>query len=106
MGTGGSFPGVKRPGREADHSGFQGQENVDLCIHSPIRLHGIVLNWLSRGTTLPLPYISATTTAISIGLQACKPNASITLLLWKYNCTHIYIFFMEWKYFERGAEKV
>jgi hypothetical protein len=26
---------------------------VDLYIHSPIRLHGIVLNWLSAGTTLP-----------------------------------------------------
>jgi hypothetical protein len=25
---------------------------VDLYIHSPIRLHGVVLNWLSRGTTL------------------------------------------------------
>jgi hypothetical protein len=47
MGTGGSFPGVKRPGREADHSpptSAVGQENVDLYIHSPIRLHGIVLN--------------------------------------------------------------
>jgi hypothetical protein len=23
---------------------------------APIRLHGVVLNWLSTGTTLPLPY--------------------------------------------------
>jgi hypothetical protein len=29
---------------------------VDLYIHSPIRLHGVVLNSLSTGTTLPLPY--------------------------------------------------
>jgi hypothetical protein len=29
---------------------------VDLYIHSPIRLHGVVLNWLSTGTTLPLPH--------------------------------------------------
>jgi hypothetical protein len=29
---------------------------VDLYIHSPIRLHGVVLNYLSTGTTLPLPY--------------------------------------------------
>jgi hypothetical protein len=29
---------------------------VDLYIHSPIRRHGIVLNYLSTGTTLPLPY--------------------------------------------------
>jgi hypothetical protein len=26
---------------------------VDLCIHSLIRLHGVVLNLLSTGTTLP-----------------------------------------------------
>jgi hypothetical protein len=26
---------------------------VDLYIHSPIRLHGVVLNWLSTRTTLP-----------------------------------------------------
>jgi hypothetical protein len=39
MCTGGYFPGVKRPVREADHS-----ENVDLYIHSPIRLHAVVLN--------------------------------------------------------------
>jgi hypothetical protein len=34
----------------------RGQENVDLYIHSPIRLHGVVLNLLSTGTTLPLTY--------------------------------------------------
>jgi hypothetical protein len=38
-------PEVKRPGREADHlQRVRGQENVDLYIHSPIRLHGVVLN--------------------------------------------------------------
>jgi hypothetical protein len=26
---------------------------VDVYIHSPIRLHGVVLNYLSTGTTLP-----------------------------------------------------
>jgi hypothetical protein len=26
---------------------------MDLYIHSPIRLHGVVLNYLSRGKTLP-----------------------------------------------------
>jgi hypothetical protein len=31
---------------------------VDLYIHSPIRPHGVVLNYLSTGTTLPLPYIT------------------------------------------------
>jgi hypothetical protein len=31
-----------------------GQVNVDLCIHSPKRFHGVVLNQLSMGVTLPL----------------------------------------------------
>jgi hypothetical protein len=48
MGTGGSFPGIKRQGHEADHSTPTGAEvkkkNVDLYIHSPIRLHGVMLN--------------------------------------------------------------
>jgi hypothetical protein len=30
----------------------QGQENFDLYIHSPIWLHGVVLNYLNTGTTL------------------------------------------------------
>jgi hypothetical protein len=49
-------PGVKRPGSEADHSppaSAEVKENVDLYIYSPIRLHGVVLNSLSTGTTLP-----------------------------------------------------
>jgi hypothetical protein len=39
-------PGLKRQEREADHSppASAGQENVDLYIHSNIRLHGVVLN--------------------------------------------------------------
>jgi hypothetical protein len=44
MDTGGSFPGVKRPGREVDHSrltSVESQENVDLYTHSPIRVHGV-----------------------------------------------------------------
>jgi hypothetical protein len=50
-------PGVKWPGREANHSPPVSAEvkKVDLYIYSPIRLHGIVLNSLSTGTTLPLP---------------------------------------------------
>jgi hypothetical protein len=31
----------------------RGQENLDLYIHSPISLHGVVLNSLSTGTSLP-----------------------------------------------------
>jgi hypothetical protein len=43
--------GVKRQRRETDHSMASGE--VNLYIHSPIRLLGVVLNWLSTGTTLP-----------------------------------------------------
>jgi hypothetical protein len=38
---------VKRPGREADHSppsSADVKEYVELYIHSPIRLHGVVLS--------------------------------------------------------------
>jgi hypothetical protein len=48
MGTGDSFPGgVKWPRREIDHSfpgNTESSRNVDLYIHSTLRLHGIVLN--------------------------------------------------------------
>jgi hypothetical protein len=56
MGTGASFPGVKRPGCEADHSpptNAEVKKNVDLYFHSLIRLHGLVLYLLSTGKTLP-----------------------------------------------------
>jgi hypothetical protein len=59
IGTGGSFPRIKRPGREADHSPLASAEvkkNVDLYTHFLIRFHGVVLNNLSTRTTLPLPY--------------------------------------------------
>jgi hypothetical protein len=38
--------GLKRPGREADHSspsGVEVKECVELYLHSPVRLHGVVL---------------------------------------------------------------
>jgi hypothetical protein len=47
-------PRVKRLGREADHSPPRSRM-VELYLHSPIYLHGIVLNKLSTGTTVPLP---------------------------------------------------
>jgi hypothetical protein len=31
---------------------------MDLYIHSPIRLHGVMLNYLSTGTTLPYLYLT------------------------------------------------
>jgi hypothetical protein len=45
MGTGGKFPGGKAAGAWSWPltSKCRGQENVDLYIHSPIRLHSIVL---------------------------------------------------------------
>jgi len=45
--------GVKRPVREADHSppsSAEIRECVELYLHSPIRLHGVVLSY-STGTT-------------------------------------------------------
>jgi hypothetical protein len=41
------FQGVKRQGREADHltpSSAEVKECVDLYLHSPIRLHGVVFS--------------------------------------------------------------
>jgi hypothetical protein len=56
MGTGGSFLGVKRAVREADHLPPSSAEfkNVGAIPPLPIYLHGIVLNLVSRGTTLPI----------------------------------------------------
>jgi hypothetical protein len=47
MGTGSSFPGVKRPRREADHSPLTIDEVKKIWIYTstpPIHLHGVVLN--------------------------------------------------------------
>jgi hypothetical protein len=49
--------GVKRPGREGDHlppSSVEVKECMELYLHSPIRLHGVVLK-LSTAT-LPSPF--------------------------------------------------
>jgi len=54
MGTGDSLSlGVKRPGREADHTTStiaDVKECVEVYLYSPISPHGIVL--ISTGTTL------------------------------------------------------
>jgi hypothetical protein len=59
MGTRSSFPGVKRPGREADHSppsSAEVKECVELYLHSQYAF----MTWCSlennTGTTLPLLY--------------------------------------------------
>jgi hypothetical protein len=50
MGTGGSFPRVKKPGREANYTSLTSVEVKKMCvciyiyIYSPISLHGVVLN--------------------------------------------------------------
>jgi hypothetical protein len=57
MGTGDLSLGVKWLNREADHSPSASAEvkKMWIYINSPIQLHGIVINSLSTGTTLPLP---------------------------------------------------
>jgi hypothetical protein len=56
------IPRVKRHGREADHSAPSSAEvkKGGSNLHSPIRLHGIVRNYLSTETTLRQmqPYFS------------------------------------------------
>jgi hypothetical protein len=50
--------GVKRPGREADHSppsSAKVKECLELYLDSPIRLHDVVFSSESTGTALPLP---------------------------------------------------
>jgi hypothetical protein len=57
MGTGTSFPGGKATGAWSwplTSNWCRGQENKDLYMHSPIPLHGVVVNWMSTGRTLPL----------------------------------------------------
>jgi hypothetical protein len=51
-GTRGSFSGVKRPGREAVHSlpsSADVKECVELYLHSPIGLHGVVIIKKAQG---------------------------------------------------------
>jgi hypothetical protein len=49
MNTGHLSPGVKRPGREGDHLQLvQRLRVVEPYLHSPICLHGIVLNYIIK----------------------------------------------------------
>jgi len=59
--------GVKRPGRETDHSSPSStvvKKCMELYLHSPTRLHGVVLR-KSAGTTLHLPFFM-------YNLEKCK----------------------------------
>jgi hypothetical protein len=53
VGAGFSFPWVKQPGGEGDHSPPASAEAKKIWIYTstPIRLHSLVLNWLSTGIT-------------------------------------------------------
>jgi hypothetical protein len=58
---------VKRPWREADHSppsNAEVKEYVELYLHSPIRLHGVVLSY-STGTTLPFTIYASLSQVVS-----------------------------------------
>jgi hypothetical protein len=60
-GGGGYFPGSKVAGSEAYHVPLTSavvKENLDLNIRSPIRVPGVVLNYLSTETTLTLPHLT------------------------------------------------
>jgi hypothetical protein len=54
MGTGGSFPGIKRPGRGAHHSSptNAGAKNGGDITPFPIRLHSVVLDKFRTGINL------------------------------------------------------
>jgi hypothetical protein len=75
MGTGGSFLGVKRPGREADHSpssSAEVKECAELNLHSynTPSWRGAQLK-KSTGTTLPLPFTKVKNVIIS-GIQGTE----------------------------------
>jgi hypothetical protein len=55
MDTWGCLPGVKRPGREADHFPLSAAEvKNDRVAPPPLRLYGVLLHYLSTGTIVPL----------------------------------------------------
>jgi hypothetical protein len=62
MGIGGGGGGTKN----------RGKKNVNLYNHSPIRLHGIVLNQLSTRTTLPLHGVLSRNIEHSNGSIVCN----------------------------------
>jgi hypothetical protein len=82
MGITCSLPGVKRLGREADHSPpsiAEEKECVELYLQSSIRFHGVVLSE-STGTTspltlpLPLPLPLPLSLSINHNELLCQPK--------------------------------
>jgi hypothetical protein len=47
------FSIASRPALVPTHPLMPRSRKMDLYLHSPIRLHGVTLTWLSIGTTLP-----------------------------------------------------
>jgi hypothetical protein len=84
MDTGGSFPGVKRQGREADQSPLTSAEVKKMWIYTstPIRHHGVVLNWLSTGTTL-----SFRENYIKDGVHGSKVTTKVSVVVKKLGAT-------------------
>jgi hypothetical protein len=60
---------------------------VDLYIHSPIRLHGVVLNFLSTGTTLP--YIKHNAMGGG-GVAPSILNSAVDTSEWSAHATTVY----------------
>jgi hypothetical protein len=61
--SGGAFHGSKAAGVWSwplTCNCYRGQENVDLYTHSPIRLHGVELNYLSTEAISPYIYVTLT----------------------------------------------
>jgi hypothetical protein len=83
--------GIKRLGREANHSpssSAEVKEWVEPCLRSPIRLHGVVLIW-STGTTLL--YLTLSTTAQKYTTGSTKLHVSIFIpnfsVIFIYKCS-------------------
>jgi hypothetical protein len=64
MGTGSSFSGVKAAEALFTSKKWWSQENANLYIHSPKRLHGVELNEFSTGTNFH--YLQQVTVALRV----------------------------------------
>jgi hypothetical protein len=91
-GYGGALsPGVRRPGREVDHSPPTSAEIKKMWIYTstPIHLHGIVLNYLRTGTTLPLLSLTPHMKGIRINVVLVVVVAAAAVGRWWLSCFSI-----------------
>jgi hypothetical protein len=89
MGVRDSFRGSKAAGSSSWHltsNQYRGQEYIDLYIHSPIRLHGVVINYLSTGTTLLLLLLNGSLSADILTFQ----NILVTTLFLLFTSCWVY----------------